>query len=174
MSREKYIKLAVIALVVLALCYVLFRGGKYAIERSNSPFEYFTYEEFDSPDEPGSGRRMKDAVIRTYDRIRKKVGFPMIVNSGVRTVGHNHSVGGVSDSAHIGGWGADFYAPTDAMKRKIAAAAISEGITRIGWGGSFIHLDMDPSKTPRLTWGYGSATAPSYASLAQLAQSQYA
>lgn len=154
-------------LAVVALAYLIIRAARYTNERMKSPFKYFTYSEFDSPDAPGSGeQRMDAAFIHKLDRIRAAVGFPLIVSSGYRTPAHNAKVGGVAGSAHVHGKAADIRALTDEQKRAIAKAAIAEGITRIGWGRTFIHLDVDGTKPQRVVWGYSGSTPPPYSSLA--------
>lgn len=136
-------------------------------QRMNSPFKYFSWEEFDSADAPGSGKaHMSEDLVRRLDRIREAVGFPLIVSSGYRTPAHNAAVGGVANSAHVAGLAVDLRAITDAQKRAIAKAAIAEGIVRIGWGRTFIHLDIDSSKPQRTAWGYTGSPAPSFSSLA--------
>ena len=60
----------------------------------------------------------------------------------------------------------DIRALTDGQKRAIARAAIAQGITRIGWGRTFIHLDVDGTKPQRVAWGYPGSPAPAYTSLA--------
>ena len=156
------------ALVLVALVlYLLWRIGTYTRERMASPFRYFTWSEFDSADAPGSGEQHMDAAfVRKLDAIREGVGFPLIITSGYRTAEHNAKVGGVADSAHTKGLAADIRALTDAQKRAIARAAIAQGITRIGWGRTFIHLDVDGTKPQRVAWGYPGSPAPAYTSLA--------
>jgi hypothetical protein len=143
---------------------------KYARHRlpgMNSPFKYFDYSEFDSPDAPGSGQQHMSAdLIRRLDKIREAVGFPLLVSSGYRTPAHNAKVGGVAGSSHTKGLAVDLRAATDAQKRAIAKAAIAQGIVRIGWGRTFIHLDIDGSKPQRVAWGYTGSPAPPFNSLA--------
>lgn len=156
-----------LALPVLAALYLLFQIVRYNLERLKSPFRFFTYSEFDSPDLAGSGERFMNAgFIYRLDRIRARVGFALVITSGYRTWLHNQHVGGTNDSSHMSGYAADIYAPTYSMKLAIARAAIAEGITRIGWGSTFIHLDIDPAKPQQITWGYSGSTPPTYESLA--------
>lgn len=154
--------------VVLALmavfAYVLARLGRYTIERMNSPFKYFALSEFDSPDAPGSGEQFMDRnFVGKLDRMRAQAGFPFIINSGFRTVAHNKKVRGTANSAHIRGRAADIRAVTDAQKLAIVKAAIDQGITRIGWGRTFIHVDDDPSLPQNVVWAYEGVNRPAYA-----------
>ena len=49
-------------------------------------YKYFKLEEFDSPDEPGSGEMMEPAVIEALENARDLAGFPFVVTSGVRSI----------------------------------------------------------------------------------------
>ena len=53
---------------------------------------YFTYNEFDSPDMPGSGSLMHEDFLDMLDEVRDKFGKPIIINSGYRTEEHNAAV----------------------------------------------------------------------------------
>lgn len=163
-KRWQYLLLATV--VAIAIYYAV-QVYRYTMERKRSPFKYFAWSEFDSPDHPGSGQlHMNAAFVQKLDAIREEVGFPLIVTSGYRTPEHNAKVGGVADSSHTKGVAVDLAAPTEAAKHAIAAAAIRQGISRIGWGRTFIHLDVDPQKTQGITWGYGNSY-PSFNSLTQ-------
>lgn len=163
MKLYGYIALALVG------AYILYRIVRYGMARADSPFEYFTYSEFDQPGLPGSGARyMSTDFIHMLDAVRRAVGFPLVVTSGYRSPEYNEEVGGVANSSHIKGLAVDLAAPTDDMKYEIAQAAISQGINRIGWGRTFIHLDIDKDKTPNVVWNYGNE-APSYYELENLA-----
>jgi len=165
---QRKLLIAVLVLVAIVVAYLVLRGAKYANERMKSPFKYFAWSEFDSPDAPGSGQaKMSEPFIRILDMIREDVGFPLVVSSGYRTPAHNSDVRGVPDSAHTKGLAADIRAATDAQKRAIAKAAIQRGIKRIGWGRTYIHLDMDASKPQSVVWGYsGGPSPPPFSALA--------
>jgi len=164
---KKEFKYGIIALIAGLVAYYLTKLAIYTNERMKSPFRYFAWSEFDSPDEPGSGQRNMNAqFVHVLDDVRECAGFPFIVNSGYRTEAHNMKVGGVTNSSHRKGIAVDIRAFTDDQKRSIAKCAIRNGITRIGWGSSFIHLDMDTSKTQHVVWGYGN-NHPSFNQLTQ-------
>ena len=125
--------------------------------RAESPFKYFTWSEFDQPNLSGSGAKYMSAdFIHKLDAIRKDVGFPLIITSGYRSPEYNAKVGGVANSSHIKGLAADISAITNDMRFEIAKSAIRNGITRIGWGNTFIHLDVDKDKSQEVVWGYGN------------------
>lgn len=116
---------------------------------------YFGVSEFDSPDEPGSGEMINPVFVAKLDSIREDVGFPMKINSGVRTLHHNKEVGGVENSAHTAPCycAADIRVRSRAQRDTIIASAKRHGITRIGIGRTFVHLDIDSTK-PSATWYY--------------------
>ncbi len=157
-----------LALAAGLAAYYLTKLGAYSIERMKSPFQYFTFSEFDSPDEPGSGEMyMDEAFIYKLDAAREIAGIPFIITSGYRTESHNSAVGGVLGSSHTKGLAADIAAITEDQKTAIASAAIEVGIRRIGWGRTFIHLDVDPDKTQDIVWNYGNS-APTFNELSNL------
>lgn len=175
-------KIAAIGAAIL-VAYALYRLYRYMDERE---FKYFSFAEFDSGATreqindsnyetyfsaqhgnrrlTGSGmENMNPGFIRTLDKIRDEVGFPLVVTSGYRTPEWNAHVGGVQGSSHTKGVAVDFAAPTEAMRNAITDAAVKHGIKRIGYGAhkNFIHLDIDPDKTQYTIWNYGTGKGPS-------------
>jgi uncharacterized protein YcbK (DUF882 family) len=118
--------------------------------------KHFDLVEFDSPDQPGSGRHMQEIVLRKLDAAREMAGCAFAINSGYRSAAHNASarVGGKPDSAHLGGWAADIAARSSRKRYRILWACMTMGFHRIGIGETFIHVDMDPSKDPEVVWLY--------------------
>jgi len=117
---------------------------------------YFKPWEFDSPDSPGSGDWMAIDLIQKLDIIRHKCGFPMIISSGFRTLSFNASLEkSVEKSAHTVGMAVDISARSSSQKFSILFHAFNFGITRIGIGDTFIHLDIDKSKPQEVIWTYG-------------------
>ena len=122
--------------------------------------QYFRPEEFDSPGDPCTGTEMQYNFVRLLDQLRDKVGFPVYINSGMRTPAHNKEVGGVDSSAHESGWAADIAivgrggGVVSERRARVVFAASEIGFRRIGIAATFVHLDMDPTKpTPRI-WTY--------------------
>jgi uncharacterized protein YcbK (DUF882 family) len=117
--------------------------------------EYFDLYEFDSPDLPGSGRRMMDMEFMSLiDDARGIAGIPFRITSGYRTPSHNRIVGGVDDSSHVKGCAADIYVPDNRHRWLILDALIKVGFNRIGIANSFIHVDNDAEKTQNVIWTY--------------------
>jgi len=115
---------------------------------------YFTYDEFDSPDLPGSGEFMEQEFLDLLDDARDLAGVPFIVNSGFRTPAANRRAGGKETSSHLTGWACDIRATSSNRRYLIIAALTAVGFTRIGCADSFVHVDMDPSKAQNVMWLY--------------------
>jgi len=138
----------IIAAIAIYAAFIIYRLMK--------PFKYFSYSEFDSPDLKGSGKNMNKQFVQKLDKIRSDVGFPLKINSGFRTEAYNASLKkSVPNSAHLKGLAADIATPSGKGQKEIIVAALKQGINRIGIGKNFVHLDVDTSKRPNVTWGYG-------------------
>ena len=115
---------------------------------------YFNIEEFDSPDEPGSGQYMDDDFLEMLDKARQFAGIPFVINSGYRTKAHNAKVGGLKNSAHLDGFAADIRCHGSRERMYIVGALLEAGFNRIGIGNGFIHVDNDPTKPEDVIWTY--------------------
>ena len=114
----------------------------------------FKLEEFDSPDEVGSGYRMDMDFLRRLDTARGIAGIPFKINSGYRTAAHNTLVGGRVGSSHKKGLAVDI-GYTGSRERYIILKALMEvGITRFGIAKTFIHCDVDNNKDEDVIWLY--------------------
>lgn len=116
--------------------------------------KYFKISEFDSPDVPGSGRKMKSSTLELLEATREKAGIPFVITSGYRTRLHNQRVGGVHSSSHTKGYAVDIRCKNSKDRFKIIEAALEVGFNRIGVSGNFIHLDNDPYKVKNVIWTY--------------------
>ena len=120
-----------------------------------SKLRYFTYDEFDSPDVPMSGKMFMDRdFVHLLDNARNYAGIPFRINSGYRSKNHNIRVGGTPNSSHLKGLAADIHAPTVGDKFKIVKSLIRVGINRIFIYDTFIHCDIDLSKVNPALRGY--------------------
>jgi zinc D-Ala-D-Ala carboxypeptidase len=115
---------------------------------------YFKHSEFDSPDEPGSGEKMSPVLLGMLDAARKHYGKPIKVNSGFRTKAHNEKVGGVSTSSHLKGLAVDVSIDGSANRFAMYEALRKVGFKRLGVAKTFIHVDIDPDKSPNVMWVY--------------------
>ena len=102
---------------------------------------------------------MEPSVIEALDVARDIAGFPFIVLSGFRSVAHNRKL--LSDgysastkSSHLLGWAVDIAVPSSRKRFIMVEALLDAGFTRFGIGEDFIHVDMDPQKSPNVIWTY--------------------
>ena len=110
--------------------------------------QYFNITEFDSPDEMGSGRNMKQEMLDKIDLVRSKFDRAIHINSGYRTKEHNKKVGGKKNSSHLKGLAVDIHCINSRDRYDLLNCLLDVGFTRIGIGNKFIHVDMDPDKDP--------------------------
>lgn len=92
-------------------------------------------------------------LLAMLQEIRDLVG-PVYINSGSRCPEHNKSVGGKANSAHLIGKAVDIECSNSAHRFKLLVAALTVGFERIGLAKTFIHLDVDESKPPLVSWLY--------------------
>ncbi len=115
---------------------------------------YFKLEEFDSPDETGSGCNMSQEILSMLDAARKIYGKPMRITSGFRTKTHNKKVGGVKSSSHLKGLAADIACSESIDRFDMIKALLEVGFKRLGVAGTFIHVDIDKDKSQNVIWTY--------------------
>lgn len=124
--------------------------------------KYFKIKEFDSPDLPGSGINMNSELISLLDQLREKMGQPIKITSGFRTQEYNEDLKSrgykaSTRSEHLQGTAVDISTPSQEYEFKLIKHAIELGFTRIGKGGTFVHLDIGDrtgAKNPYRIWGY--------------------
>lgn len=122
------------------------------IKLSNIPVSnIITYKYF----KPSEVVGLKPELVKLLDKIRGEYGFPLKITSGLRTQSQNEALqGSVSDSAHLTGFACDL-AINDSLKRfKLVSVVLNNGITRIGIGKDFLHLDIAPNKIKNVLWTY--------------------
>ncbi len=121
---------------------------------------------FDSPDAPGSGKCIDKKLVAMLIQLQKITRYPVLknINSGVRTPSHNAKVGGVFSSSHKIPIckAVDISTPSKFNQERLVSAAKSIGFKRIGIGKTFVHLDIDDSKSQYVAWGYPSGTRPPF------------
>lgn len=123
------------------------------------PYEFrprhFEWSEFDSPDAPGSGRQHMDrAFVRLLDELRDRYGRPLRITSAYRSPAHNAAVGGVPESSHMAGLAVDVACTSSRDRHDLLRAIFGLGISRIGVGATFVHIDQDPDKAADVVWTY--------------------
>jgi uncharacterized protein YcbK (DUF882 family) len=94
-----------------------------------------------------------DDLVFKLDRARGIYGAPIIITSGLRTPERNSEIGGVSDSSHLEGAGADLRAPQGQfLREKLAWSLGVAGIMRIGFYPRHMHVDVDINKPMPACW----------------------
>lgn len=116
--------------------------------------KYFNYSEFDSPDVPGSGQMMDKDFLKLLDLAREKFDKPIRINSGFRSEQHNKKVGGTESSSHLKGLAVDIACKKSRDRFELIDIFLDLGINRIGIANNFIHIDVDPNKSPNVIWTY--------------------
>jgi len=116
--------------------------------------KYFSHDEFDSPDELGSGKHMDHDLLVMIDRARALYGKPIVVTSGFRTETHNEKVGGVASSSHLKGLAIDVACVRSKDRFEMLTALLEVGFNRIGIASTFIHVDVDKNKSQNVIWTY--------------------
>lgn len=96
--------------------------------------------------------QMNEEFIEKLEFARLLSDVPYKLSSAFRCERHNHDIGGVEDSAHTKGHGADIRADTPRMRYKVLYGLIKAGFNRIGIYDTFIHVDDDPSKPAEVVW----------------------
>lgn len=123
--------------------------------------KYFTIEEFDSPDAPGSGEYMDDSFLEMLDKARHLAGIPFIITpgGGYRTKEYNNELmkrnpRASRTSSHLDGFAADIRVRSSRERAYIIGALLDVGFNRLGIASGFVHVDNDPTKPEDLIWTY--------------------
>lgn len=100
-------------------------------------------------------------LVILLEKLRNQLRKPVKITSGYRCPKHNDAVGGAGLSRHIAGLAADvrwdgfeFDIKTEATKKMIRDLAQASLLYGIGWGSSFVHLDVDHSRKILTEWTY--------------------
>lgn len=93
-------------------------------------------------------------LVEMLDKAREIAGVPFKINSGYRTPEQNKKAGGVKDSSHMYGKAVDIACTSDSNRHKIITALLTVGFNRIGVAKTFIHADIDSTKSSNVIWLY--------------------
>lgn len=96
--------------------------------------------------------RIDPRVVERHRAIEHDLGRPVHVNSGYRCEKHNAAVGGSATSSHLRGLAWDVACTSGRERWDVLGAAIRAGVTRIGIGGAYLHLDIDRQKPGAIIW----------------------
>ena len=85
---------------------------------------------------------MSDMLMDGLEELRRRIGKPVIISSGYRCSVYNKEVGGVYNSQHVLGTGADIY--VDGMGVYELAKICKEIFDGVGeyYQQGFVHVDM--------------------------------
>jgi zinc D-Ala-D-Ala carboxypeptidase len=120
---------------------------------------YFNFQEFDSPDEVGSGMpkehggQMDKEFLFKLDEARMLAGTPFKITSGYRTEKHNKKVGGAKGSSHTKGCAVDIAVNSGLQRSAVVCALVKAGFIRLGIAKTFVHVDLDKQKQQSI-WLY--------------------
>jgi hypothetical protein len=128
--------------------------------------KHFDREEFDSPDQPGSGGNMRLSTIMKLDEARRIFGAPILVTSGFRTKAYGEALKKrgyqvATRSAHYQGYAVDLR-PAEALDSDLVKwgaildALWKAGFRRFGIMAGAIHVDDDPTKSSPALWNYNT------------------
>lgn len=123
------------------------------VEPSWDDIQYFTKKEFKCKCGGrycnGYPAKIDMEMVKIADEIRKRIGKPISVNSGLRCIQHNTNVGGAVGSQHTEGTAVDLGKPSGVTPRQMAAIAEellgdAGGLGIYSWG---IHVDTRKKKS---------------------------
>lgn len=118
---------------------------------------YFKPEEFWAKVvEPGYDGKADPSpeLVRKLDILRGLVNRPIIITSGRRGPKANADAGGVPNSEHMVGEGADLLAIESRERFMLADAAYKAGFRRIGIGRNFVHVGVSTTLAQDVLWTY--------------------
>lgn len=163
-QQHKHIYIGLGTMVLLLGSALLLRKTLFRINKKEKLIKKIDFKVFDSPDQVGSGKCIDPELVQKLRLIESVTGYPIFqwINSGVRTPNWNGKVGGVANSSHkIPNCKAvDIKASSLSVRNQLVLAAKKVGFKRIGVGKTFVHLDVDSTKSQYVAWGYPSGTRP--------------
>lgn len=158
-----YLTIGTFTLTAISV-YFVYRKLKTAKKSSQVSTRSIDLSVFDSPDMPGSGNCMDRRLLTMLQQLEMRTGYPIFdwINSGARSESHNRKVGGASRSSHKipTCMAVDIGVPSTDIRNQLVYEARNLGFKRIGVGKTFVHLDVDESKSQYVAWGYPSGTRP--------------
>jgi hypothetical protein len=98
-----------------------------------------------------------EELVRRLDILRGIINWPVIINSGRRGPIANKAAGGVPNSEHVTGEGADLRCMDSSTRLQLVEAAIKAGFRRIGIGKTFVHVGVSKQLPQDVIWTYYTA-----------------
>ena len=100
-----------------------------------------------------SENKMDMTFLESLQDARDVAGRPFNITSGFRCENHPESLKRPT-SSHTIGMAVDIATPNSVSRHMVVRALIRAGLSRIGIGNSFVHVDKDPGKPPNVMWDY--------------------
>jgi zinc D-Ala-D-Ala carboxypeptidase len=117
--------------------------------------EHFSEDEFRCKDNCGKVH-VDPGLIYLLEKALELLGRPIVIHSGFRCPEHNKAVGGTPQSAHLTGEAADIVCAFSADRYDLLRTFLTLGVTRIGIGSGFIHIDVSTTLPQRCVWLYSA------------------
>lgn len=102
---------------------------------------------------------ISEDLVEQLNLARELSDTPFYINSACRCPSHNEESGGSDTSSHIATediecTAVDIRAISSRSRYNILNSLLRAGFTRIGISDTFIHVDIDSSKSPEVIWTY--------------------
>ena len=97
---------------------------------------------------------MDPAFLELLDRVRERAGIAMILTSAYRSPAWEKAHRRSTNGDHPQREGVDVACHTSAQRYKIIAAALAEGVPRIGIGKNYVHLGGAKDLPQGVIWHY--------------------
>lgn len=115
--------------------------------------EHFDESEFACRDKCGKVH-VDPSLIYLLEKAREILGRPIVIHSGFRCPAHNAAVGGTPQSAHLTGEAADIVCAFSSDRYDLLRTFLTLGVTRLGVGAGFVHVDVSLTLPQRCLWTY--------------------
>ena len=128
----------------MANTFVYNMKGEKIMSATDQLTDHFKKKEFDCQCNCGTGE-ISMALVQKLEQARVEYGKGMRINSGIRCLNHNRSIGSKDTSSHIKCVAADIGC-TDMSKRHELLKILLKYFDRVGVHKKFIHVDVDTEK----------------------------
>lgn len=116
--------------------------------------KYFKPAEFNRCSPSCSIEDMDADFLALLDKVREDAGIPLVLTCAYRSKSYDKAKGRSGNSAHTKSCAVDIRCNASQTRMKIVQSALKNGITRIGIGKTFVHIDNDKSLPQGCMWDY--------------------
>lgn len=92
----------------------------------------------------------RDKLVELLQKVRDKLGKPIVIHSGTRCNAHNRDVGGSDTSSHLDGLAADISCDDNFTLLRYCLQVFK----RVGIAKDYLHVDIDDKKPQGVYWVY--------------------